>query len=1111
MRDLGELYEQMGRDDDALNMYRQGLRLVTASNWLYRDLQSKIVGVYRRTDRLDEFLKGEAASWRNPTYDQAMLLAGVYEELGREDDALNTYLIAQRRDARNVDPRMKIIQIHQRRGNMKAVYEGYQTLIRISPREPRYQFELARLYFRDGDRKRGLQTLKQIQSRFSRDADVLVQLADMYMRFDLQNDALAVFQQLVRNEPRNETFLSSLGEFYYQNGQVEKALETWMRILRSDLPRGEAYARLGEILIDHEMVDRGIGYVEQARQLAPNDRVILRALALAYERDRRWDSAVELWLELMRSERQPTVIAEARGRIINIYLRQDKLRTKMREFELAFRASPPDVEAGFFLAEGHVKLGAPDKAERIYRELVELDGKLDASDIPALVALERVAASQGKLDEAIKALQQLAELRPQAAKEYYHRIAELSLRAYDDDQAVVYARKALDQNPDDAAAHGRLGDVWAKMQRYDEAIKSYREAIDLDPRAFQYAMALAELLAGQGERGEALKLYEGVIQRASDEGQVLAAGRRALALARDLRDLESLENTVAPLVFRSPPRPAYRTLSLELYTRMLAPLIAERRFGAGLDSARSRELDVIAQRAFPVLMDAAQSEDAGQRQASLRLLGELGLANAAAPLGVMVEDARESLRLEAGIAVARIADPRSVRSLIRAMDDANPAVRDVATWAVGATGAVEAVPKLAKVLKEGSNAGQQTLAAISLGRLGGDAAGAALLEALESRRATRWADPVSSAVVWALGAARYERATVALIDVLSQSPGVTSGIAAWSLGRVGTEQAVSVLLRAYWSAEPSARAQASRALTQLTSGRGAVVSREERYREMDQEVRFVKLRGATFDTAGLLRRLVELTELSSSQDAEALLVSRRAQIVAVARGVLEGSSASMKLRALADLNDPQGALGLGGALSQEASAAMREVRRELAPALRALTSDADVQVRAGALLALGSQGMAQDLELLLGASKDDSALVRKAAVKAMGAGFGGSESAQARVVAALKDPAYEVRSEAARALQSAPRAGQLSALIACLSDPMPVVRLEAARSLGALADRAAIQPLAQAIERSPREVQIAVLEALAKIDHEEAREVLKRWSQRGDPALRGVARRALTP
>ena len=79
LRDMGDLYEKMGEDDKALATYRKAQGYVKSSNWLYRELEQRIIGVYRRTDRLQEYAEDKAKKWRSPSYDQAMILAALFD------------------------------------------------------------------------------------------------------------------------------------------------------------------------------------------------------------------------------------------------------------------------------------------------------------------------------------------------------------------------------------------------------------------------------------------------------------------------------------------------------------------------------------------------------------------------------------------------------------------------------------------------------------------------------------------------------------------------------------------------------------------------------------------------------------------------------------------------------------------------------------------------------------------------------------------------------------------------------------------------------------------------------------------------------------------------
>ena len=91
LRDIGDLYEKMGQDEKAIETYRKAQKLMKSGNWLDVELEQRIVGVYRRTDRLGELIAGYEKKWRNPNYAQAMMLANLYDEVGRDDDSLRMY------------------------------------------------------------------------------------------------------------------------------------------------------------------------------------------------------------------------------------------------------------------------------------------------------------------------------------------------------------------------------------------------------------------------------------------------------------------------------------------------------------------------------------------------------------------------------------------------------------------------------------------------------------------------------------------------------------------------------------------------------------------------------------------------------------------------------------------------------------------------------------------------------------------------------------------------------------------------------------------------------------------------------------------------------------
>ncbi|MFB6350894.1 MAG: tetratricopeptide repeat protein [Bradymonadaceae bacterium] len=704
LRDMGDVYEKMDKPDKAVETYRKAMDLMRSSHWLHDELRKRVIDVYRQDDRLAELVEEYESRWGSPNYSQSLLLGKLSDEIGEEKQALEYFRRATRLRPGEADPRKRAIEILRRRGEDKKAIAEYKKLIRAVPDESRYQFELVRLYFQLGQRDKGVELLDKIKQRFRGQPSVYVTLADTYMRYEMEDEALATYRKLVEMEPDNESYILSLGESYYRAGKMEKAVETWKRLLDSSLDKAYAHARLGQVFSEHGMTERGVRNYRKAVELRPDDLSIRRGLASTYERARRWNKAIEVWREIMKATDQAQTKAEARGRIISIYKRQHRLRSMLTEFRKRFASDPPDMQAGYFLAEGHLKLNNYEKAQKTYRQLIQADDKIDKNDVEAYQALERIYRQNGKLEKAIEVLQKLAELQPDRQRDYYHQIAELSLKLYQDDQAVRYAALAVEKNPEDADAHARLGEVYRKMQKLEAAAEEYRKAFELDPKAHRHAMALAEILVKLGDRRRAEKLYREVARNAQGDSMVLKAARRAIDLADETDRLGELESEFSKLAFQGSKKSVYRKVMLELYERMVTPLMLSMRYGVGADRADLRErLERISQRASPVLMTALNDGKIGQRALAVRLLGGLRDSSGALQLARMAVDPEESLRTLAAISVAEIGDPRAAEPLIQGLDADDPKLREIATWALGYVGGDKAVEALVEQLHQGQN------------------------------------------------------------------------------------------------------------------------------------------------------------------------------------------------------------------------------------------------------------------------------------------------------------------------------------------------------------------------------------------------------------------------
>jgi len=218
----------------------------------------------------------------------------------------------------------------------------------------------------------------------------------------------------------------------------------------------------------------------------------------------------------------------------------------------------------------HHQAGRLDQAERLYRQILQIDSRhsdalhllgvlayqLGRNEIAAHLILQAIAQNgrepsfysdlgnvlkkQGKLAEAITAYRRALTLRPKYAEALnnlgialgeqgnpaeavaaFERALALRpdyaeahnnlgncLRAQDQlDQAILCYRRALKHRPNYAAAYDNLGVALAAQNRLDEATASFRQALSHGPGSAETHNNLGLALAKQGKLDEAVASY----------------------------------------------------------------------------------------------------------------------------------------------------------------------------------------------------------------------------------------------------------------------------------------------------------------------------------------------------------------------------------------------------------------------------------------------------------------------------------------------------------------------------------------------------------------------------------------------------------------------------
>ena len=412
-----------------------------------------------------------------------------------------------------------------------------------------------------------------------------------------------------------------------------------------------------------------------------------------------------------------------------------------------------------------------------------------------------------------------------------------------------------------------------------------------------------------------------------------------------------------------------------------------------------------------------------------------------------------SLREELALSLGRIPDPRAARALAPLLEDAEPAVRRAAAFALGLhpDAAATARPPLLR-LAAGADREAGTLAVESLARLGTPLADVLrALEALPGEEATQRLLPAlfrfqedatvavaAAAAALSLPAAQHARAAYALARyprpaaashlraLLADPDPWVRGWAARGLGQVGEERDLALLLPLLGDAEAGPLIQALRAGARLVADGKALAAADWA----------PALRGSLADPrAGVRAAALEASAAWLSDEAVAAAVigrfregparEKQLALLALAQGkpplahdLLTAALRSEEPPLRAALAEAAGRMGLADLLArlrEDPAAAVRAaaLAAQLAAAdeaagetlARAALADPDVAVRAGALdwLAehprLSATALAAALAAADGDALDDA---RRSAVAALRARADAAPAERSTAIAALR-------------------------------------------------------------------------------------------------------------
>jgi putative PEP-CTERM system TPR-repeat lipoprotein len=339
-----------------------------------------------------------------------------------------------------------------------------------------------------------------------------------YLNHDVELASKYAAQALVA-EPRNTDALLFKGDLLRAQNQPEQALAAYDQVLAVSPSHRSAHVEKAYLAIGLNRFELAQAELDAARKATPGSLLVEYTQALLNFSQGKPAAAQESLLKVLRvaPDHMPSVllagavnlnlgslyIAEhhfrhyleknpdsvyARKMLASTLLRNGNSPEALSALAPALKGAQQDVQLLALAGESHMQVGDFDKASEFFGKASELDPK--AANLRTSLGLSELG--KGDSAQAVRNLQLATKLDLKSRQAGIALVrTELELKHVDN--AFAAAQALVRAQPDSAAVHDVLGNVYMARNDAVQARASFRKALSLEPAYYPAAASLARL------------------------------------------------------------------------------------------------------------------------------------------------------------------------------------------------------------------------------------------------------------------------------------------------------------------------------------------------------------------------------------------------------------------------------------------------------------------------------------------------------------------------------------------------------------------------------------------------------------------------------------------
>jgi len=359
-----------------------------------------------------------------------------------------------------------------------------KTAIKIDPSSEEAVTTLAMLYTDEGDTAHALKVLSSIPDS-ARSAKLYSALGAAYEQRKDYKDAVDAYHHAIILDRDNLDAIRGLAENLLNDGQLDASLEQYKVIADSNPEDAQTYVRMAEIYRREGKYDLALENLKRADTLVPDTMDVPYSMAAVYQAQGRYDDAIKLLQDLIKKTDKSeagTSQSDRNNRAIFIerlgmvYREQENYPAAIDTFRKMLSLGDENARSGYQeIIDTYRDAKQWPQATSVAKEAVQ---KMP-DDRELRMVLDAQLADMGQVDQSIADVRSLLKGGAED-RDIYVRLGIIYTRAkrYDDAEQALAKAEQLSSKPDEKSYVDFLrGDMYQRQKMYDQAEAEFRKVL----------------------------------------------------------------------------------------------------------------------------------------------------------------------------------------------------------------------------------------------------------------------------------------------------------------------------------------------------------------------------------------------------------------------------------------------------------------------------------------------------------------------------------------------------------------------------------------------------------------------------------------------------------